>query len=146
MIPGLVEIDGVWSVLPPGIHDATLREIEERFVSNAQRRRLFEGFTQGVESLRNAGCGLVYLDGSFVSEKEHPGDFDACWDPTGVEVEKLDPVLLDFSEGRRRQKLKYAGEFFPSSVKADGSRTFMEYFQTDRDTGKSKGIIRIRFE
>jgi len=84
------------------------------------------------------------LNGSFVSEKPNPADFDACWEPTGVDDKKLDPELLDFSDGRRRQRLKYGGEFFPSSAKADGFRTFVEFFQTDKYTGREKGIIRIR--
>ena len=39
---------------------------------------------------------------------------------------------------------KYGGEFFPSRLLADGSRTFVEFFQTDKETGKRKGIIRIQ--
>lgn len=143
MIPGFVDINGVWNVLPPGIHDATLAQVEERFATNDRRELLYKGFRQGVDSLKNAGCRTVFLDGSFVSDKSNPGDFDACWDPAGVDDKKLDPILLDFSAGRRRQKLKYGGEFFPSSGTADGSQTFLEYFQTDRDTGKAKGIMRI---
>ena len=138
-------INAVWDVLPPRIHDATMEEIERRFATNDVRRNLFEGFRQGVQALRRAGCAIVFLDGSYVTEKERPGDFDACWDPSGVDHRRLDPVLLDFSGNRRRQKLKYGGEFFPSSARADGTRTFVEFFQTDRHTGKPKGIIRVRF-
>jgi len=120
-----------------------MAEIEQRFATNETRRKLFEGLEQGVQALRRARCRVVYLDGSFVTEKERPGDFDACWDPSGVDPAKLDPVLLDFRDGRRRQKLKYGGEFFPSSAGADGTRNFVEFFQTDRDTGNPKGIIRV---
>lgn len=144
MIPELVDINGVWDVLPPGIHDATMEEIGRRFATNDVRRNLFEGFSRGVEALRRGGCKVVFLDGSFVTGKERPGDFDACWDPSGVDFRKLDPVLLDFSHKRRRQKLKYGGEFFPSSTKADGIRVFVKFFQADRHTGKPKGIIRVR--
>lgn len=86
----------------------------------------------------------MFLDGSYVTEKKIPGDFDACWEPSDVDHRTLDSVLLDFSHNRRQQKLKYGGEFFPSSVKVDGTRTFVEFFQVDRHTGKPKGIIRIR--
>ena len=96
--------------------------------------------------MKSAGCVVVYLDGSYVTEKRAPGDFDVCWDPEGVDPAKLDPVLLDFDDRRRNQKRKYGGEFFPSSAKADGSRTFVDFFRTDRDTGKEKGIIRIRLQ
>ena len=146
MIPESVDINGVWNVLPPGIHDATLGEVEERFATNDRRKLLYKGLREGVDSLKNAGCGTVFLDGSFVTDKPNPGDFDACWDPAGVDAKKLDPVLLDFSGARSRQKLNYGGEFFPSSAKADGAQTFVEYFQTDRHTGKPKGIIRIRLQ
>jgi len=144
MIPECVDLNGVWNVLPPGIHDATLGEVRQRFAKNEKRKLLYEGFRKGVRSLKNAGCKTVLLDGSFVSEKPNPGDFDACWEPAGVEPSKLDPELLDFSDGRKEQKLKYGGEFFPSSARADGSQTFVEYFQKDRHTGKAKGIVRIR--
>jgi hypothetical protein len=144
MLPKAVNISGVWKVLPPGIHDATMEEIERRFATNETRKTLFEGFRRGVRSLHLAGCTIVFLDGSFVTEKERPGDFDVCWEPTGVVLSKLDPVFLDFSDKRRQQKMKYGGEFFPASSKADGSRTFVEFFQVDKYTGKQKGIVRIR--
>lgn len=94
--------------------------------------------------MKIAGCSIVYLDGGYITEKLSPGDFDVCWDPTGVDPIKLDPVLLDFSNMRNNQKMKYGGEFFPSSAKADGSRIFIDFFQTDRESGNKKGIIRIR--
>ena len=143
MIPRPVIINGMWGVLPPGIHDATMEEIERRFTTNDVRRYLFEGFSRGVRDLCRARCKIMFLDGSFVTEKERPGDFDACWEPAGVDPRKLDPVLLDFTDKRRRQKLKYGGEFFPSSARADGIRTFVDFFQIDKYTGMPKGIVRI---
>lgn len=144
MIPDHVDINSLWDVLPSGIHDASMAEVEQRFATNSGRAKLFEGLKQGVESLRRAGCKAVYLDGSYVTAKENPADFDACWDPLGVDVKKLDPVLLDFSNKRANQKIKYGGEFFPSSAKADAAATFINFFQVDRYTGMPKGILRIR--
>jgi len=144
MIPDAVDINGIWNVLPPGVHEATLDEVEKRFATTGNRRNLFGGFRRGVESLRNAGCKVIFLDGGFVTEKTRPNDFDACWDPTGVDTKKLDPTLLDFTHMRKKQKDKYGGEFFPSSARADGMRTFAEFFQTDRHTGQRKGIIKIK--
>lgn len=86
------------------------------------------------------------MDGSYVTDKPNPGDFDLCWDPTHVNAHKLDPVFLDFSNLRKNQKLKYGGEFFPSSAKADGTHTFIEFFQIDKETGLEKGIIRIQLQ
>lgn len=143
MIPPSIDIGSAWNVLPPGVHDATLSEVETCFATNKTRRFLYDGFKRGANSLKSAGCKVIFLDGSFVTDKPEPGDFDACWEPAGVDDKKLDPVFLDFSNKRKRQKDKYGGEFFPSSARADGLRTFVTFFQTDRYTGKEKGIIRI---
>jgi len=144
MIPDFINIGSVWSVLPPGIHEASLKEIELRFATNKLRKRLFNGFKNGIAALRLAGCKIVFLDGSYIAEKAYPGDFDVCWDPTGVDTGKLDPVFLDFSHSRRSQKLKFGGEFFPSSNRADAQRTFIDFFQIDKYTEKAKGIIMVR--
>ena len=144
MIPDLVGTSSPWAVLPPGVHDATMDEIAKKFATNGRRCRLFAGLERGIEALRQAGCKTIYLDGSFVTGKPQPEDFDACWDPSGVDHTRLDPVLLDFDNKRERQRKKFGGEFFPSSALADGRRTFVEFFQTDRHTGNTKGIIRIK--
>ncbi len=146
MIPNLVDIGAIWKVLPSGTHEATLDDVAHSFATNAKRKTLYEGLVKGCESLKLAGCSIVHLDGSYVTSKQSPGDFDVCWDPTGVDTTKLDPVFLDFSNKRKNQKTKYGGEFFPSSSKADGSRTFVDFFQTDKESGKEKGIIMIRLQ
>jgi hypothetical protein len=143
VIPLLIDIGSLWKVLPPGIHDSTLDEVREFFTSSLRRKELFKGLSRSCKSLKSAGCSVIYLDGSFVTDKPIPGDFDVCWDPTNVDPNKLDTVFLDFGNGRANQKSKYGGEFFPSSAKADGSHTFVEYFQIDKDTGMNKGIICI---
>ncbi len=89
----------------------------------------------------------MYIDGSFVTVKHELGDYDACWDIDGVNVEALDPVFLDFSRGRGAQKRKYLGEFFPAQMPEGASgRVFLEFFQTDKETGRSKGIVALNLE
>ncbi len=141
MIPDFVDDGGPWKVLPPGIHDATLAEVRERLAKTPRRKALYRGIAQACRDLQAAGCTVAYLDGSFGSDKPIPGDFDMCWDPAGVDPHKLDPVLLDFDNGRANQKAKYLGELFPSSSRADGTATFLDYFQIDKLTGTPKGII-----
>jgi hypothetical protein len=62
VIPKSVDIGGVWNVLPPGIHNATLEEVEDRFATNEKRRTLFEGFRRSLAALRRAGCAAMFLD------------------------------------------------------------------------------------
>ena len=144
VVPVTVNLNGVWNVLPPGVHDATLDEIQERFATSEKRRKLFDGFRRAVVALVKAGCRTIYLDGSFITDKPVPGDFDVCWDPAGVDAAKLDPVFLDFRMRRKRQKEMFGGEFFPSGAKANATAAFLDFFQTDKHTGRAKGIIKLQ--
>lgn len=130
--------------LPPGIHRASWDEIVTRYAINTRRGELLDGLLHALRSLRAAGCSVAYLDGSFVSVEEHPGDFDACWESTGVDPARLDDELLDFSNARAAQKARYGGELFSVEASAEPAGTmFLDYFQRDRDSGAPKGIISI---
>lgn len=142
MIPSLVNLSGSpWPVLPPGVHLATLNEVESAFATNPKRRKLFIGFVDASNQLRLAGCTMIYLDGSFVTGKPNPGDFDGCWDPTGINVSQLNPLFLEFDKGRKSQKAEFGGEFFP--VTKGKGQSFVDFFQQDRFTGMQKGIISV---
>lgn len=133
--------------LPPGVHVATWDEIAERFGGAPWRERLLWGLRDALRSLKEAGCSVAYIDGSFVTQKTVPGDFDACWDEGGVDPDVLDPVLLDFSNRRATQKAKFGGELFPRSGSANPSGTsFLSFFQIDKATGEPKGIIAINLK
>lgn len=133
--------------LPPGIHEASWEELEATFGGTPHRRALLVGLREALDSLRDAGCRSAYIDGSFVTAKEEPGDFDACWEAVGVDLAELDPVLLDFSADRRAQKERYGGELFPADASADPSGTrFLAYFQRERDTDEAKGIVKVDLE
>jgi len=123
---------------------ANWREVEARFGGSPRRVLLLAGLREALADLRDAGCRTAYVDGSFVTAKKEPGDFDACWTADGVRADALDPVLLDFSEGRRAQKERFGGELFPADIAAEPAGTrFLDYFQRDRETGDLKGIVRI---
>jgi hypothetical protein len=60
------------------------------------------------------------------------------------QLQALEPLLFDFSNRRAAQKAKYFGEMFPAQFGETGSgRTFLEFFQQDKDTGAAKGIVAI---
>lgn len=74
--------------------------------------------------------------------KDELGDFDVCWDTDGVDLDRSDPVLLDLSDGRAAQKVRFGGESFPNVVEAGSGLVFAEFFQIERDATR-KGIILI---
>jgi hypothetical protein len=144
MIPSLVPVKGApWDVLPPGVHPATLPEVASTFATNAKRRSLYEGLLLAAIALRVAGCGKLYLDGSYVTAKTVPDDYDGCWDPAGMNPAKLDPVFLDFTNKRQAMKNKFGGEFFPASAPNTPTQTFFDFFQIEKFTGQPKGILLI---
>ena len=138
----LPPFDPITGRLPPGEHEATWDEVVERFGWNDRRRRLIDGLADALAILSEAGCGRLWLNGSFVTTKDEPGDFDACWDRTGVDPDALDPVLLDLSGGREAQKERFGGELFPNVTEAGSGLVFSDFFQNDRVTGR-KGIVVI---
>ncbi len=141
----LIEYTGApWKILPPGVHNLSLEDFEALFVNNPTRRTQYCGLLKALFKLQQAGCKTVYIDGSYVTDKPDPGDYDACWDPIGVDIKKLDPVFLDFTNKRKNQKDAFEGEFFPSTIKADNKgRNFVDFFQIEKFTGTQKGIIKI---
>ena len=117
----------------------------DRFGGNPWRQGLLMGLRAALENLSGAGCRSIYLNGSFVTRKDRPNDYDSCWEEAGVDAAALDPVLLTFEFGRAAQKAKYLGELFPASAPADEEEglSFLEFFQTDKETGSAKGIIAL---
>lgn len=93
--------------------------------------------------LASAGCRRIWLNGSFVTSKDQPGDFDACWDTTDVDLDVLDPVLMDFSAGRAAQKARFGGELLPNVTEEGSGLRFAEFFRNERDAGR-KGIVVLR--
>ncbi len=133
--------------LPPGIHWATWEEFVDRFSTTSRRSRLIKGLKMAMEQLKEAGCETIYIDGSFITNKLKPGDFDACWDSNGVDInylESIAPTLYNFAQKRADQKTRYGGEIFPYNYPANSSGiTYLDFFQFDTKNNTRKGIIAI---
>jgi hypothetical protein len=129
--------------LPPGEHHTSWSELYARYATSTHRIRLLDGLLEALKQLRTAGCETVWIDGSFITAKAQPDDYDACWNAEHVNPDALDPVLLDFKHPRQRMKRKYHGELFIADALAtpEGEH-FLEFFQRDRD-GHPKGIVRL---
>lgn len=130
--------------LPPGVYWATWTEIVTRYATSTHRRDLLDGLLDALRALKTAGCRIAYLDGSFVTAKEHPGDFDVCWEPAGVILDRLDAELKDFSDKCAAQKARYGGELYPADWAAEpGGMRFRDYFQRDVISKQAKGVIAV---
>jgi len=130
--------------LPPGVHNASWDEFEKRFGGSPRREVLLQGLLEAATNLRAAGVRVLWLGGSFVTDKEEPNDWDGVWDPSNADLTKVDPVFIDQADlaaGRYRQKTKYGGELLVGIETATGM-PFQLFFQLDKN-GDPKGIVRL---
>lgn len=128
--------------LPPGEHCASIEDLEDRFgILSKRRAKLMIGLQQAIVNLKNAGVRKIWIDGSFVTDKEEPSDIDGCWEYTdAVDLDILDPVFIS-DKGTGEMKKKYGLDFFISNwVELGSGLPFPRFFQVDRD-GMAKGIV-----
>lgn len=146
MTLSFVKLDDVpWETLTPGVHCVGLKELQENFAFTSHRKNLLNGFIIGATELFKIGCSAIYLDGSFVTKKECPGDFDACWDMNGVNLANL-PKIFDVraKDSIMMQKHIFGGEFYPNGIEGSSGILFMDFFQQIRQTNEKKGIIMVK--
>jgi hypothetical protein len=136
-------------LLPQGQWDCTWAELEAYFGGNSSRKKLLLGLKKVLQALKKSGCQTVWIDGSFVSNKEHPADIDLLYDEFGLNWDKLaqiEPVLLDLSQSRAAQKAKFGCEAFSASwIATIQGEPFLSFFQHDRN-GNPKGIVRLKLQ
>ena len=139
MIP---QTDSKTGYLPQGVHEADWDEVAGRFGGNDVRDVLVRHLFKACLNLAQAGCTKLLLDGSFVTAKSEPGDYDGTWETDGVDENRLDPVLLgEDATGFAKVRAKYLGDLYPAHVLAElGEVPFRDFFQTDRD-GVVKGVV-----
>ena len=136
-------------VLPTGIYDTSLSEVEDkfgRFRSDDDRVVLFQRLTHYLGELFSWGhVQEVLLDGSFVSSKDNPGDIDL------IIVLKSDfdyeapttPTEYNVLSGRR---ISRTYNFDAKTVSANSLEyeTWVNYFSQDtRRPGFTKGLLRL---
>ena len=136
------DLDPKTGYLPPGIHRASWCDVVGHFGGNSHRERLVGALLTACRNLAAAGCKELLLDGSFVTAKALPGDYDAAWETAGVDPIRLDPVLLDMRHPRAAMKAKYLGDLFPASANAAPGVLCRDFFLTDRN-GVEKGVVLV---
>ena len=73
----MIPVLGNQGYLPPGIHPATLPEIEARFGRESELRRVqMESLRWLIELAQRAGIRRIVVNGSFVTDKLEPNDVD----------------------------------------------------------------------
>lgn len=146
-------------LLPPGVHDATPEEIEDALVApflSDVRRRIYNGWSMHREALQSI-CPFVeqYLDGSFVTHKEEPGDVDILTVIDIVAFEALPPpqrmLVGSLVNGHHTRDFWgcdsfVAVNFDPADVRFaqayKARNEWLRFFGHTRD-GVEKGLVRV---
>jgi hypothetical protein len=133
-------------VLPLGEHKASWNDVTDRFGGNTRRDRLLNGLRAAAANLRDAGVHSIWLDGSFVTSKPEPNDWDGVWDTMGADLAKVDLLLIDrydMANGRYRQKVKHGGELL-IGIEGSSGKPFHEFFQQDKNGMKGIVLLDLR--
>ena len=122
-------------LLPAGVHNCTLMEIETVFAWNVHRRRLCRDFASCFEDeLRPRFAAPVLVDGSFVTRAEEPNDVDVVLDVLGAAREDQRQCLKFWKLHRKRLMSNYRVDLWPNLL---GGEDMVAYFQgmRARDVG-----------
>lgn len=131
--------------LPVGHHAAGWEEIAIRFGGRPGSRReyLTGKLLQLRDTLRAAGIpGTILLDGSYISEKPEPGDFDILLiGPADIQVRKdTEPNLAALLDANAAEERGYSVFFIPEDSPVRGLLTTLWDFSKE---GVAKGIVEV---
>lgn len=136
--------------LPEGHHRATWEEIETVFggETGSRRNRIIQQLLIWRNKLREKGItGLLVLNGSFVSSKKEPGDFDAifAYDEEAATIIANDRqafLLLDYTTCRNSMGCDLLA--FPRIT--IGTHLFagsLDAYDKEKVTGTYKGVLEV---
>ena len=138
--------------LPRGVHDCTLTEIAGFFGANAYRRRLCQNLVTCLEQeIRPLFTHPIFVDGSFVTDKDEPEDIDIVLDLKEASDEEKGRGLTFMSRKQFLLLNKYKIHFW-INIDGPGFSDFSVFFQyigikTARTKSLNpkhmKGILRI---
>jgi hypothetical protein len=91
-------------LLPPGLHDVTVAELDNHFLSefsdSVTRPGLIAGLRAFLDALRRVGVTCeVWIDGSFSTYKLDPNDVDLVVFASPQDLDQLDPDKQEFFAG-----------------------------------------------
>ena len=137
-------------LLPAGIHDCSLEEMNAKFAWNDHRERLMGSF---VRFLKSEICNVfdcpVCADGSFVTDKERPNDIDVVLELLEAEDAQKWQGFMLMVEHQDRIRHEYGVDFWAKVSHGNDFSAFFQYagLKTAKfkglDPTHPKGILRI---
>lgn len=117
--------------LPEGKHKANWSEVNRRYGFNGPRKEQLQGLERAILELKSVGCTRIWLNGSFVTKKAVPGDYDCCYDTEGMDMVAFRlayPVLSNVYRNEEQKQI-VRGEFYAADAVSMLGITVLELFQ-----------------
>lgn len=114
----------------------------DRFGFNQQRGELICGLRRAALELRRAGCGAIFVGGSFTSDKVRPSDYDACFNPIGV-MPSLSPLLVEERYLLERRN-EYLGDWLMGRPDDGPPGYWYRFLSFDDRTGATNRMFGIK--
>lgn len=137
-------------LLPGGVHQGSLEEVQARFVTNPHRATLWHGLTSFLSWVHSHDMAYpIYIAGGFISGKDTPNDIDIVHDLTHACGYNQYRGVQWFTQYRASI---HAGHRVDYTVNLPGINDFAGYFQylgpkaaaqTGLDIKHPRGVIRI---
>ena len=118
--------------LPEGIYHPTIEDFMERFVKVTERRKELFGKYQQFTKLCNEAKGIEehYLDGSYVRNKEEPGDIDLLitFNDDVYDSDKSYNQYFEITRNQQKMKEEYEVHVFYAKNTTDADPLDMQHF------------------
>lgn len=130
-----------YGLLPPGVHETSMAEVERRFGVGPKRTYLVEqGLKPVVQELMQMGVSELYLGGSFTTDKVSPGDVDGY-----VVASVRSEICRKVIERQEFWKTQYQMDIGLAAEDLEGDLAFWEdwFGHTKGDPPKERGILKL---
>lgn len=120
----------------------TYAAFKKLFAFNESRREKIESALIFLKIFQSFGCTSVYIAGSMVSNKEHPGDIDLCIDGTNIDYLKLTKEYPEFLQSARIEKIRKMHKCHFALVFDSSCLEYLDWYKKDRNDNP-RGLVKI---
>lgn len=140
----MLTLDADTGYLPPGVHFATLEQVEEVFGVGVKRRKIMDNLRMTLSELGELGVRQVWLDGSFVTSKWRPSDVDVIYKPPpGARTETWGHLAFSNHDALKADRMVDLWPHpSPQSLPGGGEEPLLAWFQRDRNN-QPKGLVAV---
>ena len=138
-------------LLPVGVHECHMDEIENNFCWNAHRTQIFQGLKNFIvqQWLPLGIQAPFWINGSFTRRKDMPEDIDLVADVSHLPIKEMLPVILLQHANVTNKSTYYVDFWFKHPMLPNDLTNFFQYTglkagaELGLDAKHLKGILKV---